>query len=190
MIDAPVTLHLLRHGEPVLPGRMLGRTDIPATSAGIAACVAKGKGLDFDAIVSSGLLRTAACADAIAVSRGMSAAVDERWRELDFGAWDGLATAEIDPAALERFWDDPDRNPPPNGDRWSAMVARVAQAIEAVTSTTLVVTHGGAMRAALSSLCGLDFRQVWAFDFPYAALLSIRRWRGPPPTAQIIRLSP
>lgn len=194
MSDDPVTLHLLRHGEPVQPGLMLGRTDMPATAAGIAACVAKAASVEFDTIVSSGLLRTSACAAAIAAARGLEPMEDARWRELDFGVWDGLAAADIDSAALARFWDDPDRDAPPGGERWSAMVARVAEAIEMVTSTTLVVTHGGATRAALSILCGLDFRQVWAFDLPYAALLSIRVWRGSPSTAQpsgqIIRLLP
>lgn len=190
MSDEPVTLHLLRHGAPVLPGRMLGRTDVPVTEAGIADCLAKSGDFAFDGIVSSGLLRTVACAESIAGQRGMPASQDERWRELDFGTWDGLAAAEIDPVALSRFWDDPDRHPPPHGERWSTMVARVARAIDDVTATALVVTHGGAMRAALSSLCGLDVRQVWAFDLPYAALLSIRIWRGSPPTAQIVRLLP
>lgn len=185
MSGEAVMLYLLRHGEPVKTGLMLGRTDIPATSAGIAACVAKATDLKFDAVVSSGFLRTSACAAPIAVLRGIQVVEDARWRELDFGAWDGLAAADIDPVALGRFWDDPDRDPPPNGERWSALVARVAEAIGTMPSNTLVVTHAGAMRAALSSLCGLDFKQVWAFDLPYAALLSIRVWRGTPPTAQV-----
>lgn len=194
MSDAPITLHLLRHGQPVLPGRMLGRTDMPATTAGIASCTAKGALVEFDAIASSDLLRASACATVIATAKGLTLAQDARWRELDFGVWDGLVAADIDPAALGRFWNDPDQDPPLGGERWSALVARVAEAIGNVTSTTLVVTHGGAMRAALSVLCGLDFTQVWAFDLPYAALLSIRIWRGSPSTgpatAQITGLLP
>ena len=55
---------------------------------------------------------------------------------------------------------------------------------------TLIVTHGGAMRAALHILCGFDRHRVWAFDLPYAALLSLRVWPGDPPTAQVMALTP
>lgn len=178
-------LHLLRHGAPALPGRLLGRTDCAATSEGIAACREQVEGLPFDRLVSSDLVR---CRDtAMAIDRG--AIVDPRWRELDFGDWDGLTTVEIDPAAMAAFWADPDRDPPPGGENWSALVARVAAAIGALDPVdTLVVTHGGAMRAAVSCLCGFDQRQTWALDLPYAALLSIRIWPGERPQGQIVGL--
>lgn len=67
--------------------------------------------------------------------------------------------------------------------------ARVSDATDALAPVdTLVVTHGGAMRAALHHLCGFDLRQLWAFDLPYGALLSLRIWRGAQPGAQIIGL--
>jgi alpha-ribazole phosphatase len=53
----------------------------------------------------------------------------------------------------------------------------------------LVVTHGGAIRAALADLCGFDRRQIWAFDLPYAALVSLRIWPGPKRTVQIVGLA-
>ncbi|MEG3177138.1 histidine phosphatase family protein [Sphingomonas sp. RB3P16] len=187
-MSAPVLLHLLRHGAPLHTGTLLGRTDSPVTAAGLAACVARAEGLAVDAVIASDLIRASACADAIARARGLSAARDPRWRELDFGAWDGLAPASLDQAALGAFWDDPDANPPPDGERWSSLVARVATACAAITAPTLVVTHGGAMRAALSVLCGLGPRESWALDLPYAALLSLRVWRAPAPSAQIVGL--
>jgi alpha-ribazole phosphatase len=56
-------------------------------------------------------------------------------------------------------------------------------------ASTLVVTHGGAIRAALAELCGLDRRQIWAFDLPYGALVSLRIWPGPTRTVQIVGLA-
>jgi alpha-ribazole phosphatase len=183
----PRLLHLLRHGEPELAGRFLGRIDCAATPEGIASCVEQAAGLEVAHVVSSDLLRARACADAL----GGPVAVDPRWREMDFGAWDGLAASAIDSVALGRFWDDPDANPPPGGERWSALVSRVSAALAALPEgPTLVVTHGGAMRAALAALCGFGQRQLWAFDLPYAALLSLRLWPGEPVTAQIVALSP
>jgi alpha-ribazole phosphatase len=183
---APVLIHLLRHGAPVLAGRLLGRTDCPATPAGIAACVAAVAGIDRHAILASDLRRASACAAAIA--QGATARIDPRWRELDFGDWDGHAPATIDPAALARFHADPDAAPPPGGESWSALVARVGAALDDVADGSLVVTHAGAMRAALAAACGFDQRQVWAVDLPYAALLSLRLWRGDVPMAQIVGL--
>ena len=183
-------LYLMRHGAPDVTGRMLGRTDDPATQAGIAACLARAEGLAIDRIEASDLIRARACAAAIGEPRGVTVEVDAHWRELDFGAWDGLAPAAIDPAELAAFYDDPDASPPPNGERWSALQDRVAQALAAMPPvSTLIVTHGGAIRAALAELCGFDRRQIWAFDLPYAALVSLRIWPGPTRTVQIVGLA-
>ena len=183
-------LYLMRHGAPDVTGRMLGRTDDPATQAGIATCLARAEGLGIDRIEASDLIRARACAAAIGEPRGVAIEIDPRWRELDFGTWDGLAPAAIDRAELAAFYDDPDASPPPNGERWSALQDRVAQALAAMPPvSTLIVTHGGAIRAALAELCGFDRRQIWAFDLPYAALVSLRIWPGPTRTVQIVGLA-
>jgi len=190
-MSAPLLLHLMRHGAPARTGLMLGRTDEPATPAGIMTCLEQADGLEFETLVSSDLLRARRAGEAIATARDCALHVDPRWRELDFGAWDGLAPAAIDSAALGRFWDDPDAAPPPGGERWSTLVERVRTAIDALPAEpTLVVTHGGAIRAALALLCGFTQPQLWAFDLPYGALLSLRVWPGPPRSAQIMGLWP
>jgi alpha-ribazole phosphatase len=183
-------LYLMRHGAPERAGRMLGRTDDPVTEAGIAACVARADGIAVERIAASDLIRARACAAAIGGPRGVSVEVDPRWRELDFGVWDGLAPAAIEPAELAAFYDDPDASPPPDGEPWSALQGRVARALtEMPPVSTLVVTHGGAIRAALADLCGFDRRQIWAFDLPYAAMVSLRIWPGPKRTVQIVWLA-
>jgi alpha-ribazole phosphatase len=183
-------LYLMRHGAPERAGRMLGRTDDPVTEAGIAACVARADGIAVERIAASDLIRARACAAAIGGPRGVSVEVDPRWRELDFGVWDGLAPAAIEPAELAAFYDDPDASPPPDGEPWSALQGRVARALtEMPPVSTLVVTHGGAIRAALADLCGFDRRQIWAFDLPYAAMVSLRIWPGPKRTVQIVGLA-
>ncbi|HXH15911.1 MAG TPA: histidine phosphatase family protein [Sphingomonas sp.] len=190
----PHMLYLMRHGAPEREGRLLGRTDDPVTQAGIFACTARAAGLAVDQIVSSDLARAGDCASAIAAPLGRSVTQDPRWRELDFGDWDGHAPSSVDPVALARFYEDPDEAPPPGGERWSALQARVAAALHDLPDEpSLVVTHGGAMRAALATLCGFDRRQIWAFDLPYAALLSLRVWRSDepatPPIVQIVGLA-
>ena len=182
----PFALHLLRHGAPVLPGRLMGRTDCAPTPDGIAACVAQAADLGVERVVSSDLQRARAAAEAIGPTT-----IDPRWRELDFGDWDGLAPDQVDSAALVRFWENPDTCPPPNGEHWSALVARVSDAIDALPPVpTLVVSHGGAMRAALHLLCGFDQPRLWAFDLPYGVLVSLRVWPGDKPSAQIVGIYP
>lgn len=179
-------LYLMRHGAPVLAGRLLGRTDCDVTEEGIAACVAQARELGAATLISSNLQRARRCAEAIGTPT-----IDSRWRELDFGAWDGLAAADVDQPAIARFWDDPDANPPPGGERWSALVGRVAEAIEALApEPTLVITHGGAMRAALAHLCGLSQSATWALDLPYASVLAFTVWEGAPRRGQVSGLWP
>ena len=185
------TLHLLRHGAPETPGLLIGRTDGEPTREGIAACMAQAEDLGIEQLITSDLRRCHAAGKAIGAALDKPLIIDPRWRELDFGDWDGSAASAIDRDALGLFWKDPDAHPPPGGERWSALAARVSAAIgDLAPVPTLVVTHGGAMRAALHSLCGFDQRQLWAFDLPYAALLSLRVWPSNKPTAQISGLYP
>lgn len=188
-------LHLLRHGEPEGAGALIGRTDAAPTVAGIAACVEQARDLAPEVLVASDLSRARLAGEAISVASQVPLSIDPRWRELDFGAWDGLAPAAVDGAALARFWDDPDVHAPPGGECWAALMHRVAAAIgDLAARPTLVVTHAGAMRAALAMLCGFGLRQTWALDLPYNAVLSLRVWptggSGQQPTAQIAGLYP
>lgn len=187
---SPVTVHLMRHGAPVLAGRLLGRTDCDVTADGLSTCLRAAHGLAVEAVATSDLRRAKACAQAIGAARDVPVHVDPSWRELDFGAWDGLAADAVNAADLARFYDDPDGHPAPQGERWSALATRVCAALATLTAPSLVVTHGGAMRAVLAQACGIGLRGAWAFDLPYAALLSLRLWPGETPTAQIIGLRP
>lgn len=192
-----ITLHLLRHGVPERADLLLGQRDDAPLPSGAAQCVARAGGLSIGRVVSSDLVRAARPAAEIAAARGLAHEIDPRWRELDFGAWTGLAAAQVEPQAMARFWDDPEASPPPGGERWSQLCARIGAALAQVTSDTLVVTHGGAMRAALAQLFHMEQRHVWAFDLPYASLISLRLWPGAGasggdgnmPTAQITGLS-
>ncbi|WP_010543807.1 histidine phosphatase family protein [Sphingomonas elodea] len=183
-----IVVHLLRHGITEAEGRLIGRTDAAPLPEGIEACTARATGLAVEAILHSDRARTRAPAERIAADLGVAAGRDPRWRELDFGTWDGQPFDAIDAAALAAFQSDPAAHIPPGGEAWPALVARVGAAIDAIDRPTLVVTHGGAMRAALASLCALDFPQLWNIALPHAALLSVRIWPGTPRVGQIIGL--
>lgn len=183
-------LHLMRHEEPEGAGRMLGHGDAPPLEAGAEACVAKSAKLEFGAILSSDLMRARVPAERIAALSGLELRTDSGWRELDFGAWDGLHARMLDPALLAAFWADPDASPPPGGERWSSLCGRVAKALERIDQDTLVLAHAGSIRAALSLLCGFDYRDCWAIDLPYGALLSLQVHAGGTSGARITALQP
>jgi len=183
-----IVLHLLRHGVTEAEGRLIGHTDAQPLAAGVAACVARGAGLAVEAVRSSDLARARVPAQQIATRLGLDADEDARWRELDFGSWDGMALDSIDAGALAAFQQVPARHVPPGGEAWPALVSRVSAALDAIDRPTLVLTHAGAMRAALTSLCAIDFPQLWNIALPHAALLSLRIWPGTPRVGQIIGL--
>ncbi|MBB3692874.1 histidine phosphatase family protein [Sphingomonas sp. BK580] len=187
-MTAPVTLHLMRHGATLRAGHLNGRSDVPVTTAGMASCVAAAAPLRFERVVSSDLARARDCAAAIARMAEVPVSTDARWRELDFGDWDGRHPDSLAPERLAAFWADPDGAAPPGGERWSTLRARAGAALESLAGDTLVVTHAGAIRAALAVACGLDSRQVWMFDLPYAATVTLRRWPGAAPVSQITAL--
>lgn len=168
-------LHLLRHGAVEQPGRLIGHSDVLPTSEGLAACRAKARGLEVAQVIASDLARARAAGEQIALDLGLELAVDPRWREVNFGAWEGRDPAELG-VQIQHFWDDPQANPPPNGESWGDVQGRVAQALLEIDGDALVVTHAGPMRAALALLLGLNYRQSWAFHLPYGALVSLRLW--------------
>lgn len=181
-----ISIHLMRHGVPEMAGRLLGHCDSPPDPDGMALCVDRARAVMFEHVITSDLSRAHIPGEIIATERNAALHIDPRWRELDFGLWEGADPADLAADALGPFWDDPEANPPPGGERWSALCERVGAALSDISAPTLVVSHAGAMRAALSVLCGLDHRQCWTFDLPYGALLSLRLWPGG--TAQITGL--
>ncbi len=180
----------MRHGAPQLPGLLLGHFDVPSEAHGVEQCVRRARTLEFERVVTSDLSRARAPGAIIAAERKVEHHADARWRELYFGEWEGADPATLPPEPLGAFWDDPDRHPPPRGERWGELCGRVEDALRTLTAPTLVVTHAGAMRAALAALCGLDARQCWAVDLPYAAVLSLRVWPGPQMSGQMTALLP
>jgi len=179
-------LHLLRHGAVEQAGRLIGHSDVAPTPEGLAACRTKARGLQVGQVIASDLFRARLAGEQIAQDLGLDLRLDPRWRELNFGAWEGRDPADLG-AQIQPFWDDPQANPPPGGESWSDVQGRVAQALRSIDADALVITHAGPMRAALALLLGLTYRQSWAFHLPYAALISLRLWGD---GAQVTGLQP
>ena len=152
------TLYLLRHGptEAVLKGAPLGRLNLPVTEAGQALwprVKAEVLALGADRVLTSNLGR----ARDHARDLGLDCRVLPDLAEQHFGAWDGVPWAEIQGA--EAFFKDPVRSRPPGGGESFAQCADRARA--AIQGTwradlvTLVLAHGGILRAIVAHYLGL-----------------------------------
>ena len=158
-----LSVTLLRHGEARGGARLRGRCDDPLSARGWAQLRRAVAGRRWARIVSSPRRRCLAFARWLGRRRGLPVAVDGRWAELDFGAWDGHPLAELwarEGAALARFLADPWAHPPPGGETMAALEARVLAALDALRrgppGPVLVLTHGGVLRLLLARQRGVS----------------------------------
>ena len=154
-------LALVRHALTDWSGsRYCGGTDLGLNEAGraqlapLAAYLASAIGQRPE-ILASPALRCRETADAIATQLGAEVRTDERLREVDFGEAEGATFDD-----LERRWpdlaagvlrDDADIDWP-GGERGALFIARVRSVwdeLRARSGDTVVVTHGGPLRAML-----------------------------------------
>ncbi|MGI3778495.1 MAG: histidine phosphatase family protein [Janthinobacterium lividum] len=157
-----LTLVLVRH-TPVLvaPGICYGRLDVPLraeSAVDIAAVVAQLGGVRPDTVRTSPSSRCGVLADAIAAARGGAVVEDPRLRELDFGAWEGLAWDDVPRAALDLWAADLAGFAPPGGESGAALVARCRAAHAAVPARGchVVVSHGGPLRVLAALAAGAE----------------------------------
>jgi alpha-ribazole phosphatase len=98
---------------------------------------------------------------------GWRVQVDERLRELDFGAWDGLPWTQIAWHEVEAWQADLLHHAPGSGESLFALAARVQAFVATQGAVALVISHGGWINA---------LRAV----APGAAMLAARDWPPPP----------
>jgi probable phosphoglycerate mutase len=159
-------IDFIRHGEPEGGRVYRGHgVDDPLSETGWAQMwMALGEGCPWTQIVSSPLRRCRAFAECLAARHGLSLMVDERLREVGFGAWEGRTPDEIrasNPGEYAAFFCDPVRNRPPGAESLEAFFARVAAALgdvarEYADRQVLMITHAGVIRAVLAHVLGAD----------------------------------
>jgi probable phosphoglycerate mutase len=158
-----VEITLVRHGETTanVAGVWQGHTNSGFSPAGreqVKRLAERLAAEHFDLVVTSDLGRAAATAGAI----GIDYETDPRWRELHLGRWEGLTSDEIEAsdgavAAAVLAGEDVALG---DGERISELVGRLNGALDDLVdrledgSRALVVSHGGALLALLSSIFG------------------------------------
>ncbi|MGA6096710.1 histidine phosphatase family protein [Stutzerimonas marianensis] len=175
-------LDMLRHGETTGGGGFRGRLDDELTAEGwqqMRRAVAERAG--WSRIISSPLKRCARFAAELAERQGLELEVESAFRELDFGAWEGLTAAELmldRSEQLGRFWADPYGFTPPGGESLMAFETRVLTALERLADRwagerILLVTHAGVMRLLLAEARGLPRERLLQVEVGHASLFGL-----------------
>ncbi len=151
-------LLLARHGETDwnAVGRWQGHADPPLNATGRAQALELAERLadvGIDVVVSSDLARAAETATIVAARLGLPVVEDAELREIDVGSWSGLTRAEVAERFPEGFarWQAGEIGH--DGETRDALGERVERALLRCANgqagrCVLVVTHGGAIRAA------------------------------------------
>ncbi len=172
MSERPRRLVLLRHGETThnASGIWQGQLDSELSERGVAQAAAAGPamaGLGASRIVSSDLQRAARTARIVGRSLGIPVTLDERFREIHAGQWQGLSNAEVQdrfPDARAAVLRGEDVRRGGHGESMADVVARVRLGLDDLfaelgpSDCAIVCTHGASSRAIASALLGLDPR--------------------------------
>ena len=177
-------LILVRHGRTGFnaAGRLVGRLDPPLDDLGLAQASAIGYALKgVERVVSSPLLRARQTAESI----GAPVEIDDRWIEVDYGDYDGVALSSPEATQLWERWRTDITFRPPGGESLEHMGERVVAAVDdllvAATETdVVVVSHVSPIKAAVSWALGAGPETAWRSHLDPASMSRIALTnRGP-----------
>lgn len=165
----------VRHGETDwnAEGRLQGQRDIPINERGrrqAAEAARKLASLNLEPTrlpwLVSPLHRTRETAEIARTTLGLdprSYVVDDRLKEISFGAWEGRTWKEVrrsEPVLASQREHDKWHFVPPAGESYAMLAERVRPWVGEIERDVIVVCHGGVARALLFLICGLPPEQA------------------------------
>ena len=172
---------IVRHGRTEFnaTGRLQGRTDNPLDEVGLAQAEAVATYLAPELLsdtlfVCSPLLRARQTATAIAKGVVASLEIDERWIELDYGAFEGLRQSEV-PSNVWREWRSDSNFAAPQGESLNQVQQRVTDACAELAQrlegrTAVVVSHVSPIKSAVAWALGVDVSVGWKTQLVTASI--------------------
>ena len=172
-------LILLRHGQTTANAQSLlqGRIDLDLDAVGQQQAALCGQFVrqhfPHARIVSSPLVR--AQQTALAISQHVE--IDERFIELDYGSWDGVAMSAIDPAQWAGWRSNPHFRPP-NGESLVELDERVRPALEemreeAMEKHIVIVSHVSPIKSAVTWALGTGPESTWRMHLDRASICRV-----------------
>jgi len=177
-------VHLLRHGEPSVFGRINGRLPGVGLSAKgraeIAAVAGRLAEEKIDAIYASPLQRTRETAEILADRLALPVQYREDVIEIDYGEWTGLTFDKIRQDERWQMWArSRSIAAVPGGESWRRVQERVVGALFDLRQahpegSVVVVSHGDVIRAALLFALGMPLDFYSRIEIAFASLSTIR----------------
>lgn len=172
-------LILLRHGQTTANAASLlqGRIDLPLDEIGVEQARRSGEFIremyGDVVVISSPLLRARETAAAISGD----VIIDERFIELDYGDWDGVAMSDVDQHQWRQWRNDPTFRPP-NGETLLELDARVQPALSELSDiarekTVVVVSHVSPIKSAVAWAMGVGPETSWRMHLERASMCRI-----------------
>jgi broad specificity phosphatase PhoE len=171
-------LILVRHGQTAAnaSGLLLGRADPPLTDHGRrqVAAVATMVGIaGARRVVASPLRRARETATIL----GPPVVVDDRWAEIDYGEYEGMALGDV-PSDVWTTWRADPAWAPRGGESLAAVGIRVRDACEALapeaaTDDIVVVSHVSPIKAAVAWALGVGDAVTWRMFLDVAGVCRI-----------------
>lgn len=182
--DNSTIIDLIRHGEPVGGNRYRGHgVDDPLSERGWEQMWnAVGDRHPWERIVTSPLQRCRAFAEALGERSGIPFEVDERFREVGFGSWEGRTAAEIeaaDPKGYRAFYENPVAHRPEGAEPLHDFVERISTAYEDTRLVhagrhILIVAHAGVIRAVTTAILEAPVSAIYRQRVDNAGMVRVR----------------
>ncbi|MBM7867218.1 alpha-ribazole phosphatase [Heliobacterium gestii] len=176
-------VYLIRHGETEwnMARRYQGHSDVQLSEKGreqAQLLVRRLAGEKIDRVFASDLSRAVETARVIAEGHHTEVIVEPRFRECNFGAWEGLTFTEIEKAYPEEMktWNTaPGKLQLPGGESFAIVQCRAHEAMMELVKKhdnegVAIVAHGGTIRTLLCAILEVDLDRAWQFRQENTAL--------------------
>lgn len=177
-------LFVVRHGRTAhnAGGLLLGSSDVPLDELGVRQALALGSLPALAGarrVVSSPLSRALDTAKAI----GPPVSIDERWREIDYGSFEGVPLSAA--GDLWERWSVDLAHRPPGGESLADVSIRVRRACsdlweEASTADVVVVSHVSPIKVAVAWALGVGDEICWRTHLDTASICVVGPGRNGP----------
>ncbi len=183
MENQPITIDLLRHGEPEGGSKYRGQLDDPLSELGwqqMRKSISSHQ--PWNQIVSSPLSRCALFAQETSDQLALKLDFEPRFKEIGFGDWEGFTANELlksQPEKLKAYWDNPFQNPPPNGETLSDFQIRILTAWDELIERyrgqhLLLIGHAGMMRIILLHVLQMPLEHLFRLEIPHAGIARVQ----------------
>lgn len=186
--EVQTVIELLRHGETTAGKCFLGSTDASLSQLGWQQMNTALLSDEYDLVLSSPLKRCRDFSQLYATEKTLPVIVENEFREIDFGLWEGKTSAELwesDRENLSAFWNNPVKNTPPEAESLMDFKKRVIDHYFKLVKKysgkkILLICHAGVIKIILCELLGVELVNMHRLNIDHAGLSRISMWQEHP----------